>query len=282
VGRFDVRLSSRWDPIFQTAPDAGRTGAFALGCFLLIPFSNRISGGGFHHSGRFHALAPNLPYSQYPTHGNAFSLPWSIRAVSTHSVTLDLASVGPGPFRYSAGVRYTLNDTCLGIDLLVRNDGPADLPFGLGLHPWFVRTPLARLSLFAQGFWSEDADHLPDSFHPAGTGTFDFRDGAPLPSGWINSAFTGWDGRARLEWPERQLAVEIEAEPPLTTAIVFAPSPDRAFVCIEPVSHSVDAHNSNAPGIAPPQILQAGETLRARTLIRAMPLAPACPSPAQC
>ena len=36
-------------------------GTGTSGCQLLVPWSNRISGGGFEFEGRFHAIEPNVP-----------------------------------------------------------------------------------------------------------------------------------------------------------------------------------------------------------------------------
>jgi aldose 1-epimerase len=264
LGRYDVRRRGDWEPIFQTAPGPGRTGGFALGCNVLVPFSNRISGGGFSHDGVFHGLEPNVPGGPLPIHGNAFQQAWTVEETGTAQAVLSLDSIGPGPFRYRAELTYALRGDSLEAALSVRNMAGISLPYGVGLHPWFVRTPQTRLTMAAAGFWGEDAEHLPTVFHPGGTvPAFDFAAGARLPDGWINNAFTGWNGRARIAWPDRGLGVEITATPPLTTAIVYSPSAAADFVCFEPVSHSVDAHNRTEPGTAPPQVLAPGEVLNA-------------------
>ena len=53
----------------------------------------------------------------------------------------------------------------------------------------------------------------------------------------------------------------VDQRPPLATAIVYSPSADAEFVCFEPVSHSVDAHNRSDPESAPPQVLAPGDLL---------------------
>src|ERR1700757_770805 len=58
-----------------------------------------------------------------------------------------------------------------------------------------------------------------------------------LPAAWINNAFLGWDGRARVLWSERRLALEIIADPPLSTYILYSPGGDSDFFCFELVSH---------------------------------------------
>jgi aldose 1-epimerase len=144
--------------------------------------------------------------------------------------------------------------------LATRNTGDVALPFGAGFHPWLARSPEMRLTMTTAGHWTETADHLPERFVPTAS-PFDFSDGAELPPGWINNAFTGWTGRAEVTWPDRGLALDIAARPPLTTVILYSPSSAASFVCFEPVSHSVDAHNRIDPGTAPPQVLGPGAVL---------------------
>lgn len=267
---YGVRLGGRFEPVFR--PDPSRKGMFALGCNVLLPFSNRISGGGFRHDGEFYPLAPNIDGNPLPTHGNAFQQAWHMEACSAHAATLSLNSAGPGPFRYAAKLEYRLDGGSLVISMRVTNTGAAGLPFGAGFHPWFVRDPLTRLQLVAAGYWTEDAAHLPKAFVRTVGGDFDFGAVRPLPEGWTNLTYTGWDGQARIEWPARNLSVDIEAAAPLTTAIVYSPSTDADFFCFEPVSHSVDAHNRSGEGTAPPQVLQPGDVMTVAMAIHPRPL----------
>lgn len=262
IGRYDFKSADgRMLPIFQTAAAAGRQGPFSLGLNLLVPFSNRISRGGFRYENVFHPLERNTA-GPYPIHGNAFTLPWTLRETAANAVSLTLMSDGPGPFRYEAKVTYSLSGGALSMRLMVVNRGGITLPFGLGLHPWFVRDPETRLTMAAAGYWTETDDHLPGFYRPvAGDEDFDFSQGRRLPEAFLNNAFIGWDGRAIVAWPRRGLAVEITASPPLTTAILYSPSAAADYVCLEPVSHSVDAHNRSDAGTALPQVLAPGDGL---------------------
>lgn len=268
IRRYDRTAGGTIEPIFQTAPSPTRAGPFALGQNLLVPFSNRISGGGFRHAGVFHPLQRNTA-GPYPIHGNGFTESWTAGDRSSTAVALTLASKGPGPFRYEAEVRYALDDGALRCRLTVTNRAATGLPYGAGFHPWFVRTAATRLTLHASGYWTGTPDHLPDThLTAAGDPLFDFAAPRALPDGFTNCVLTGWTGRADLLWPDRGLGVAITAPPPLTTLVLYSPSGDSDFVCIEPVSHTVDAHNRTDAGTAPPQILEPGETLATETAFR--------------
>jgi aldose 1-epimerase len=94
------------------------------------------------------------------------------------------------------------------------------------------------------------------------------------PSSWPDQhAFRDWDGRASILWPDRKLALDIVADPPLSTYILYSPSGNADFFCFEPVTHPVDAHN--LPGgprangliiLAPSQSMSAVCRFRARRL----------------
>ena len=68
-----------------------------------------------------------------------------------------------------------------------------------------------------------------------------------MPPGWINNAFLEWDGRARIDWTDRDLSLDVTADAPLRTFIVYSPGASADYFCFEPVSHPVDAHNLGEP-----------------------------------
>ena len=233
-------------------PWSGRVqdGPFALACNLLVPFSNRISGGGFGHEGVRHSLDPNLPGEVCPIHGDGFQRPWQAVDVTGNRAELCLSGGAIGPFRHSASVRYYLTQGSLETRLSVTNTGDLALPFGLGLHPWFPRDDDTRLQFNATGKWPKGPDHLPTSQIPVPFGTAcPWARPEPLPQGWINAGFSGWDGRARIVQGKAAMSLQIACTG-LGTTLIYSPSANADFFCFEPVSHPVDAHNlPGQPGL---------------------------------
>ncbi len=245
--RYDLLTGD--EPLALLRPPAAKLSAdpFASACNLLLPWSNRISGGGFSFGGEFHALEPNVAGEPYPIHGNGFQEQWSVAAHGRDRINLTLSSAGPGPFRYDATVTYALTDGALTMTLDVTNRAGRPLPYGFGFHPWFPRTAQTTLMAPAASVWLEDDRHLPTEVVAVGDRLdWDFATAAPLPGGWINNAFTGWAGTARLAWPEHGVALTLTAADNLPVYIVYSPAPDAGFFCFEPVSHTVDAHNLGA------------------------------------
>jgi len=270
--RYDLISSGRREPLFRAAP-AETTDAFSLANILLVPWSNRISGGGFRFRGDFHRLEPNAPGEPFPIHGNGFQSEWQVKEHGPADAVLSLSSDGPGPFRYEAEIAYSLAAGALTMSLTVVNKAPIALPYGLGFHPWLPRTPDVLLHAPAEGVWLEDQDHLPTArVEIAERPQWDFSSPRPLPAQWINNAFDGWSGRAELLWPERRLSLTVEAGPALGVYILYSPDRSADFFCFEPVNHSVDAHNlAPATGAGGLAILGVGE--RAQASCRFVPKA---------
>jgi len=257
---------SRFDyggrPIFR--PWDGQRGS-RLANMILVPWSNRVSGGGFTFDGTFHPLAPNREGEKYPIHGNGFSSMWNIERAAEDVADLSLFSTGPGPFSYTARLRYTVRPEGLEMIMAVTNLAEIRLPYGVGFHPFFVRTPGTVLTANLPRMWLVDEDHMPVSLVSVDDRPDrDFRAGRPLPPGLINNAFPGWDGQAHVEWPEHGLTLDMVASPELSCALIYSPSVESGFFCVEPVSHRVDSFN--APGGAETEgmrILKLGESMRA-------------------
>jgi aldose 1-epimerase len=230
-------------PIFRCAP-ADAAHPFQLACNLLVPWSGRISGGGFTLNGAFHPIAPNLPGEPLPIHGGGFAVPWTVTAVDALRARLTLTSDGPGPFRYDAAVDYVVDDGALTVTLTAINRAAQTLPYGLGLHPWLPRTPGTTLRAASDIVWFEDARHIPCGSAPTRESLgWDFGKARTLPPGWINNWFSGWPGRAEIVWPERGIALDITADPPFSGYVIYSPGASADFFCFEPVSHVADAHN---------------------------------------
>jgi hypothetical protein len=69
--------------------------------------------------------------------------------------------------------------------------------------------------------------------------------------------FDGWPGRARIAWPARGVALEIEAD--MDYFILYIPA-GRDLFCFEPVDHPINAHNlPGRPGLT---VVAPGATLR--------------------
>ncbi|WP_426319159.1 aldose 1-epimerase [Pseudoduganella sp. R-43] len=232
-----------------------------LACFPLVPWSNRIAPGGFEFQDRRITPAPTREGEPCPIHGEGWRMPWHVEARDECSVVLSLYRRDGSPFAFTAHMAYTLSDNVLRVTLKVTNNGRHPLPFGLGLHPWMPCPDDARLRAVADGVWLSGADKLPAgrSALPPGW-NFCGEAPRPLPSDGVDNAFTGWDGKAQIDWPSRRLRLHISTD--MGYYILYVP-PGKDFFCFEPVDHPVNAHNlpggATAHGLT---VLAPGQDLR--------------------
>ena len=242
--RFDLLHDCDVAPIFRPGTaEAALHDPRALACFPLVPWSNRIGGGRFPFRGRTIEVPHTRGDEPYPLHGHGWLMPW--HPVSQTATSVELAAmVDHGrPFRYLALQRYALAGNTLNIALTVRNEG-SPLPFGLGVHPFFPRTPDVQLRAGATAMWQSAPDNLPTVLN-APSADADFRKLRKLEaSAAINHSFEGWDGRAEIVWPSRRVSVSITAD---TSRYVLYTPVAYDFFCFEPVDHAINAHN--LPGL---------------------------------
>jgi aldose 1-epimerase len=242
-------------------PWSGRVedGPFSVASIVLAPFSNRVS-RPFEWRGRRLEFPRNMPSEGCPIHGDAFTRAWRIADRDPESVRMTLDHAGIGPLVYSASVTYSVAPRGFAAELSITSLCNEPMPFGAGFHPWFPRSPATRIGFAADGVWLEDELHLPAGNGPVALPReWNFSSGRPLPAGWINNGFAGWDRHLRIEQGSGAVSLDLTASARLDTLILFSPSSDADFFCAEPVSHPVDAFN--LPGVPGLAVLQHGETL---------------------
>jgi aldose 1-epimerase len=249
---------------------AGNPDLYSLASFAMVPWSNRISAGGFEHDGRFYDLACNREGEPYPIHGDGWLQPWSLHQPSSDALVMSLESrrFGGNPYEYDATQTFCLRADGLDQTIAVTHIGERPLPYGLGLHPWFLREAKTRLHADVQGVWLSGDDPLPVSHSATFPDTWDLRHGANMNGPLIDNAYTGWSGEGVIRWPERglQLTMRVPAvqqahrESKVTPGycLVYRPPSGPAF-CFEPVTHPIDAFH--APDRAGLQVLNQGESL---------------------
>jgi aldose 1-epimerase len=249
--------------------DGVNTDRYSLASFAMLPWSNRISGGGFEHAGQRHPMAPNRAGEPYPIHGDGWLQPWAITQTTDNRLVMTLEShrFDGNPYHYRATQTFTLHEGGLDQGVAVTHLGATPLPHGLGLHPWFPRDPDTRLSAPVKGVWLSGADPLPTRHSGHFPPSWDLREGIDVNGGLIDNAYTGWAGHAQMAWPTRGVVVTMVVPEVQRRAaagdpgycLLYRPPVGHAF-CFEPVTHPIDAfHLDGRPGL---KTLADGETLR--------------------
>jgi aldose 1-epimerase len=244
-----------------------------LGCFPLIPFSNRIANGQFRWDGSNHAMPRNLGDHPHTIHGVGWQSTWQLASVSTTSAVLTLHhdAIGPQasrwPFAFTAEQHFALSPTALRIELMLTNQHTHDAPAGLGLHPYFPRAGTSTLRFNATQVWLNDATMLPAQCVDVPP-HWNHAAGQKIGSAPLDNCYTGWDGLASIRWQSNGHGLLIEADELFRHLIVYTP-PSQDFFCLEPVSHMTDAINrmASVPGHGL-RVLAPGETVRGSITFR--------------
>lgn len=251
-----------WRPWDGATPDL-----YQLASFAMVPWSNRISGGGFEHAGQFHPMRPNRVGEPYPIHGDGWLQPWQLTQPAPDTLQMQLRSerFDGNPYEYECVQTFRLVNGGLDQSVQVRHLGAQPLPYGLGLHPWFPRTPGTRITAPVQGVWLCGDDPLPTEHTQHFPPGWDLNTGAPANGGLIDNAYTGWGGFAQIDWPE--LGLRLTAHMPdfekdggtaQHYCLVYRPPQGPAF-CFEPITQPIDAfHQPGQPGL---RTLRQGEAM---------------------
>lgn len=214
----------------------------AVGSSPMVPWFNRISGGGFTFGGTFYPIEPNDPMEPVPLHGDGWSAAWEIVEKKRDRIVLKLRSKTIPPFDYEATQAMTLAGATFEIELRLKHLGVRPIPYGLGQHPWFVRTPGVTLKAKAAGMWLEQPPAFPARTEAAPIPLkWNFSEARPLPDDFIDNGYAGWDGHARIEWVDRGAAVDVESDPGTRYCHVYSLDKDCPYFCFEPVTHPNNA-----------------------------------------
>ncbi|MEZ5706319.1 MAG: hypothetical protein R3E56_14220 [Burkholderiaceae bacterium] len=112
-------------PVDLWRPWDGSPDLYRMASFAMVPWTNRIGGGGFSHAGRFHPVQPNRVGEPYPIHGDGWLQPWTIERPSDDTLTMALQSRAfqGNPYHYEAEQTFRLVDGGLDQSVLLRHWG---------------------------------------------------------------------------------------------------------------------------------------------------------------
>jgi aldose 1-epimerase len=115
------------------------------------------------------------------------------------------------------------------------------MPAGVGLHPYFVRTPKSTITAKTEKMWVNDFENMPLSLETVPEIGL-LSQSLTVKQKALDNLFCGWNREVLISWPEWNAALKISAESPLDYLVIFTP-PEEDFFCVEPVSHVTDAFN---------------------------------------
>ncbi len=240
--------------LMRRTPEAGLAARDVRlsGSYPLFPYSNRLRECTLHFAGRRHRLAPNFGAHPHSIHGNGWQRAWTVEQADAAGATLALDHTAEGPlsvewpFAYRARQRFRLSETGLEVDLELVNAGTGPMPAGFGQHPFFPRAAGTRLTAKTGAVWRNDEAMMPVALDPVPP-AWNFEEGRLVAPLAVDNCFAGWDGHARIDWPEWGIRLDLTADPVFGHVVVYVP-PGKTYFCVEPVSNCNDGMNLLARG----------------------------------
>jgi aldose 1-epimerase len=256
VGGSIASFSRRWTQAGQqrevhwlrpaSAEGLAARNPLAMASFPLVPFCNRIRNGRASFGGRDIRFPPNHPAedSPHPLHGIGWQRPWHVVSAGPSEIVLSLDVEGGAgwPWSFSAMQAFRLLPDRLEVEISVTNEDSAEMPAGIGHHPYFLHEPGTRLATATQAMWQADGEVMPLTLAETPE-VLQLRQGTRLSALHTDNNFTGWSRQARIDWPADAKgparSVVMQADAPLDYFVLYCQR-GYDFFCAEPVSQCTD------------------------------------------
>ena len=226
-----------------TADAIERRAAGETGCFPLVPFSNRIRDGRFHFQGRLIELPQDFQPEPHAIHGHGWRARWQVVDHTPTTTTLEYRhAADTWPWDYRTRQAFELAPDRLSVRMSVTNDSSQPMPVGFGLHPYFVRTPRSRLRAAVGAMWRSDDNRMPVELVSPPADLLMNGSGLNPDATALDNNFVEFGGRAVVEWPEWDAALDIETDDVFGCFVVYTPR-GRDFFCAEPATNCIDGFN---------------------------------------
>ena len=265
IKRFDKKVDGTKTAIFRRCetPSGQDVSVLDLGCFITVPFFNRVDGAISIDSVKYE-LNRSLDIEKCPIHGNAFLQSFIMLEQTESKITMKLVSYDYQPFAYECILSYELVEKHLNMELSVTNLSPLTLPYGLGFHPYFHKTTTSQIGFHAQDMWLCDESVLPTTSIPTATHPkYDYSIAKLVGNEFLDNSFEHWDGVASIYENERLLC-NLEASSGLSLCHLFTPVGED-FFCFEAISHLTNEVNSGKGSYL--KYLKEGEGVREKLVV---------------
>jgi aldose 1-epimerase len=229
--------------------------------FPMLPLANRVAGNAFPLHGETITLPGSPVDEQFFLHGDGWLKTWQVETHDAQQIVLTLESKHRCGFDYQARLTYRLAEQCFISELELTHQASKPMVYGVGFHPFFHLTPSTHVQFGATGFWPEGANHLPKEWRGELTAQTNFIHAKSPDNQWLNVGYSGWNGVARIETDG--MRVELNCATPYLMVFRMV---GESFICLEPQSHPVNAHNmAGQPGLV---LLGEGDSTQMKMVIK--------------
>ena len=233
-----TRLDALGRHILKPMPDGADPNGGFHGSFLMAPWTNRLDAGRILVNGVEHRMPINRPEENTAIHGFLREMAWEVEDAAPDRLLLS-RRFDRDPFKGIARMEARIAPDHLALDIALTNEGAAPTPMGFGWHPYSTG-PRGRASRPPRASPSGDARNLAIAPRPSAglLGDADALDG-------LDGHFAGWDGSARIDWPDGH-GMLLRATGAWARNMHFFTPRGGGAIAIEPVTHAPDAPNNPA------------------------------------
>jgi aldose 1-epimerase len=241
-------------PILRSTEPALLSASRPSASYPLVPYSNRLGHRRFRWKGRDHTTVQNFDDNPHSVHGVGWQRLWQVIEARANEVTMRYrhAADAHWPFPFDVTQGFVLTPTRLAVSLTLTNTAEGAQPVGLGWHPYFVKRMRSALQIAVTSRWEPDATGLSRQAvqQPDIDGAVSGLD--------FDHCFDGWQGPAQID----DEAFSLRLTSSLSRLVLYTPR-DKAYFCVEPVSHVSNAIQMADPESHGLQTLRPGETTQA-------------------
>jgi aldose 1-epimerase len=265
---FDMRVKGHAVLYFPVASiDDPRAGHFGIP--FLGPWANRLDETAFYANGRRYAFDMDLGNVRgaIPIHGFLAAAEWEVIEARADTdaawvtTRLDVFRsplwMKQFPFAHTIEMTHRLRDGVLEVQTRIRNLSVEPMPVSIGFHPYFQLTDAPRdewtISVGARTQWRLAENKVPTGETQPIERFFPDPQAVALKDYRLDDVFSDLardgQGRAVMSVKGRSQRLDVVVGPNYRAVVIYAPGPDRGFICFEPMAGITNAMNAAHKGL---------------------------------
>lgn len=265
---FDMRVKGHGVLYFPLAsledPRAGHFGIPFLG-----PWANRLDEPAFYAGGRRYAFDMELGNVRgtIPIHGFLGASEWQVVEARADADAAWVTSrleffrsplwMKQFPFAHTIDITHRLQQGVLEVRTRIENQSLEPMPVSIGFHPYFQLTDSPRgdwtIAVGARAQWLLAENKIPTGETQPIERLFPDPQAVALKDHRLDHVFGDLvrdaQGRALMSVKGRSQRLDVSVGPNYRAVVIYAPGPDRSFICFEPMAGITNAMNAAHKGL---------------------------------
>jgi aldose 1-epimerase len=245
-------------------PRAGQFGIPFLG-----PWANRLDETAFYANGRRYAFDMELGNvrGSIPIHGFLGASEWQVVEARADADAAWVTSrleffrsppwMKQFPFAHTIEITHRLQDGVLEVHTHIQNLSVEPMPVSIGFHPYFQLTDSPRddwtIAVGARTQWLLAENKVPTGETQPIERLFPSPQAVALKDYRLDHVFgdlvRDTQGRAVMTVKGRSQRLDVSMGPNYRAVVIYAPGPDRSFICFEPMAGITNAMNAAHKGL---------------------------------